>query len=130
MRADGLHLAYFAFKAGQRALEYRLRQRPFLPAGEGKALFHRHTGHPGEMARHDLLLVVQHVNAQPAVALEYRVHGAVGVDAHHDRRRGVRDRADGGGGDAAAARLALGGDHVNRRRQATHCVAKTQALFI
>jgi hypothetical protein len=34
------------------------------------------------------------------------------------------------GGDAAAAGFAFGGDHVNRRRQAGHGIAKTQALFI
>ena len=129
MRADGLHLANLAFQACQRALQHRLRQRAFLPAGEGKALLHRHTGHPGEMASHDLLLMVQHVNAQPAVTLKYRIHGAVGVDAHHHRRRGVRDRADGGGGNAAAACLTLGGHHIHRGRQAGHGVAKTQALF-
>ncbi len=130
MGTDGLHLGYLTFQACQSAFQHRLRQRSFLPAGESKALLHCHAGHPGKVAGHDLLLVVQHVDTQFAVALEDRVHGAVGVDADHDRRRGVRDRTDGGGGNAAATRIALGGDHIHRRRQAGHRVAKTQAFFI
>ncbi len=129
MCADGLHLANLPLQACQRAPEHRLPQRACLPAGEGKTLVHRHAGHPGEVTGHDLLLVVQHVDTQFAVALKDRVHGAVGVDADHDRGGRVRHRADGGGGDAAAACLALGGDHIDRRRQAGHRVAKTQALF-
>lgn len=86
--------------------------------------------HAGEMASHHFLFMIQHVNAQFAVPLEYRVHRAVGIDAHHDRRWRIGHRAHGGRGDAAAAGVALGGYNVDRSRQAGHGIAKTQTLFI
>ena len=74
--------------------------------------------------------MVQHVDAQLAVALEHRIHRAVSVDADHYRRRRIGHRTDRGGGDTAAARLAFGGDDVNGGRQTGHGIAKTQTLFI
>ena len=61
--ADGLYLANLALETRQRAFQHRLAQRAFLPAAEAETVVHRHPGHTGEVARHLLLLVVQHVDA-------------------------------------------------------------------
>jgi hypothetical protein len=121
---------WLIFLAGQRPLQNRLSQGPFLPAGEAKALFHGHAGHAGEMAGHHFLFMIQHVNAQFAVpwntgfiALLALMHtmtdGGVSVTEH--TAVAVMPQQAG---------VALGGYNVDRSRQAGHGIAKTQTLFI
>ena len=74
--------------------------------------------------------MVEDVDAQLAVALKNRVHRTVGVNAHHQRRWCIRDRADSRCRNPALSGVALGGDNIYRCRQAGHRVTKAQALFI
>ncbi len=130
MRANGLYLADLAFKTGQRAVKYRLAQRPVLPTWLVKTLFHRHPRHTGKVARHQLLLMVKYINAQPAVTLKNGVHGAIGINTYHYGGRRIGDGTDRCCGDTAASGVTRRGYDVDRCRQTCHRIAKTQTLFI